>query len=345
LESKGERVAAAALIGVRAWGASQPLGLEGAYGDAAFSPVPFWIISQKDYEMKSRPGFIGLPLFACLLELACGIASAQDIYAPEPAKARKTLLQWSGSNEEGGPPGFDEPLASDRPDFVEASTTVGRGVRQLEMGYTFYRDRPTQFSSHSFPEFLFRYGVLADWFEFRAGLNFASMTQGSGPTSQTTTGAEDLYLGVKLGLTPQDGILPEMAIVPQMTVPWGAQGLTSGEVLPGINWLYGWDISDFLSLGASTQANLEVDSLSGSEYLEFAQAFTFGYTLTEKLGAYTEWFMITPAGAESAHTEHYVDAGLTYRVSNNLQLDVRAGKGVSGASVNSFVGTGAVIRW
>ena len=49
-----------------------------------------------------------------------------------------TLLMWSGQTEPGGPPGFDEPLASDRPDFTEASTTVGRGVVQLEMGYTLF---------------------------------------------------------------------------------------------------------------------------------------------------------------------------------------------------------------
>jgi hypothetical protein len=35
----------------------------------------------------------------------------------------------------------------------------------------------------------------------------------------------------------------------------------------------------------------------------------------------------------------------TYRVTNNLQLDVRAGKGVSAASDNFFVGSGAVVRW
>ena len=35
---------------------------------------------------------------------------------------------------------LDEPLVTDRPDFTESSTTVGQGVVQLEMGYTFTGD-------------------------------------------------------------------------------------------------------------------------------------------------------------------------------------------------------------
>lgn len=263
------------------------------------------------------------------------------------AEAPGTLFLWSSGSEVGGPPGFDEPLASDRPDFTEASTTVGRGVRQLEMGYTYTHDDTgaTGLDAHSFPEFLLRVGVLADWLEARVGWNYAVNNERFGPLSQTVSGGEDLYLGFKIGLTPQDGILPEMAIMPQMTVPTGHSEFTAGEVLPGVNWLYGWDVNDWLSTAGSTQVNLAVDDASGDEFLEFAQSWTIGYTLTEKLGAYTEWFVIAPAGAETIATQHYLDAGFTYRVTNNLQLDVRAGKGVSAAADDYFVGTGAVVRW
>ena len=59
-------------------------------------------------------------------------------FGPCCCEVRKTLMQWSyGTSFSGGPPGYDEPLASDRPDFVEASVTVGRGVAQVEMGYTY----------------------------------------------------------------------------------------------------------------------------------------------------------------------------------------------------------------
>jgi hypothetical protein len=271
-------------------------------------------------------------------------------FGDEDDSASKTLLHWNSSAEmTGGSPGWDEPLASDRPDFTEASSTVGRGVSQIEMGYTFsYDDDGTgsRLESHSYPEILFRQGFVWDWLELRFGTNFASETQriSAAPFSLTDQGAEDLYAGVKLGLTPQQGVFPEMSLVPQMSVPVGSV-FSAGQILPGVNWLYGWDVNDFISMGASTQVNVAIDDLSDDEYLEFAQSWTIGYSLLENVSAYTEWFMITPAGAESARTEHYVDGGLTYRWSNNLQFDVRAGKGISAASTDVFTGAGAVVRF
>ena len=257
-----------------------------------------------------------------------------------------TLMMWSGQTEPGGPPGLDEPLASDRPDFTEASTTVGRGIVQLEMGYTLFGndDAGTRTRSHSYPELLARIGVLADWLELRIAWTHASENISFIPVSRTVSGSEDLYLGLKLGLTSQFGIWPEMALMPQMTVPTGHPEFTSHQVHPGLNWLYGWDLLEWLSFAGSTQGNLAIDDV-GDDYFEFAQSFTFGYSLTQRLGAYTEWFMLTPAGATSARTQHYADGGFTYRVTNNLQLDVRGGIGLSAASDDYFVGSGLVVRF
>lgn len=261
----------------------------------------------------------------------------------------KTLLHWNSPAEmQGGPPSWDEPLASDRPDFTEASCTVGRGVSQLEMGYTYAYDDGTgsRLHSHSYPELLLRQGFLFDWLELRVGWNYASERQpiAAPPFSTSESGAEDLYLGVKLGLTPQQGIWPEMSLVPQMSVPLGS-AFTTGRVLPGANWLYGWEISEFLTMAGSTQFNLAIDGATADEYTEYAQSWTFGYSLAERVGAYTEWFVLVPAGAETARTEHYFDGGFTYSWSNDLQFDIRVGKGVSAAATDMFAGIGAVVRF
>jgi len=256
-----------------------------------------------------------------------------------------TLFQWCGQTEMGGPPGMDEPLVSDRPDFTEASTTVGRGVTQLEMGYTLFADDGggVRSRSHSYPELLARIGVLADWFELRVGYNNASLKENFNALTRSVSGGEDLYLGAKLALTSQYGILPEMVLLPQMTVPTGHPAFTAGKVLPGLSWLYGWDVLEWLSFAGSTQANMAVDDVD--DYVELAQSLTIGYSLTERLGAYTEWFVFAPAGALTARTQHYADGGFTYRVTNNFQLDIRAGLGLSEASDDYFVGSGLVVRF
>jgi hypothetical protein len=273
---------------------------------------------------------------------AVAIASQSRCFADAP-----TLFQWSyGDGGEGGPD-LGEPLVTDRPDFTEASSTVGLGVVQLESGYTYVYDSDdsSSFKAHSFPEVLLRVGLLADWLEFRIAQNYLEETTTQfGVSRSTITGAEDLYLGLKFGLTGQAGVLPEMALMPQMTVPTGSGDTTDDETLPGLNWLYGWEINDWIETGGSTQANRALDDVTGEPYLEFAQSWTIGYNLTDWLGAYTEWFVIAPDGADTNPTENYADGGFTFLVSNDIQLDIRAGVGLNEEADDYFVGTGFAIR-
>jgi len=267
---------------------------------------------------------------------------------PECLLDRKTLFSWDGLDNADDAGDEEEPIKTDRPDFTESSSTVGRGTIQLESGYTFIHDSSggVEVSVHSFPEMLWRVGVLADWLELRLGWNYSVERVRVGGAAATADGAEDLYLGIKLALTEQDGILPEMALMPQMTVPTGARVFMSDEVMPGLNWLYSWDLNECISAGGSTQANRAIEG-SGNFYTEFAQSATIGYTLTERLGAYTEWFALFPHEAVDPDTEveHYFNGGFTFLVNNNVQLDIRAGLGLNEAADNFFTGSGASFRW
>ena len=263
-------------------------------------------------------------------------------------EVRKTLLQWSyGTSFSGGPPGPDERLASDRPDFTEASVTVGRGVAQVEMGYTYLTDRDgdVRHVEHSAPEMLWRIGMFAEWFELRIAYNHLAGFDaiGNGPRDNFS-GGEDLYLGVKLGLTPQEGILPESSLILQSTVPTGHGDLTSDLVLPGISWLYGWDINDFYSVGGSTQGNRAADA-AGDVYFELAQSLTVNYALTEQVTAYTEWFALIPSGSDTVTTEHYFNGGFAWAMTNDLQFDIRAGVGLNPSAADFFTGAGVVMRF
>jgi hypothetical protein len=152
-------------------------------------------------------------------------------------------------------------------------------------------------------------------------------------------------LGFKIGLTSQLGWRPEMAIVPQMTVPTGSTSTTAGEVLPGVNWLYGWDLSKRISTAGSTQFNRALDAATNASYTEWAQSWTVGYELTERIGGYTEYFGLFPSGADTARTQHYFNGGFTYSISNDIQWDIRAGKGLNDKADDYFVGTGLVLRF
>ncbi len=263
-----------------------------------------------------------------------------------PVDGPQTLMRWSYGEEDEPTHKLEEALKTDRPDFTEASTTVGKGVLQVEFGYTYTFDREgqSQLVEHSIGEVLLRYGVFADWLELRLAVLPINLKETDGGSTLRAKGVEDLYLGAKFALTPQDGWLPEMALTPQMTVPSGSSVFNGGDVHYGLNWLYGWDITDDWNIAGSTQFNRGLDNL-GQHYVEFAQAMTVNHSFNETVGGYAEWFALIPTRSEVGPTEHYFNGGITWKLSNDIQYDVRAGVGLNEPAADYFLGTGLALRF
>ncbi|HEY1785885.1 MAG TPA: transporter [Pirellulales bacterium] len=287
----------------------------------------------------------------------------------EPAnKTPAKLFSWAIGNPElaqslDGADDLDEgEIETDRPDFTQNRKTVGRGVAQVESGLTYLRGRHGSYSDYSFPETLLRVGVVADWLELRVSQNFASdRTTEIDGRSVGKTGAQDLVIGTKLALTAQRGWLPEMGMIIHTSVPSGSAGFMSPMLLPGLNWLYGWDITKRLSLSGSTQGYKTTDlvplptsrgGISALDHVQhtflvIAQSFSLEYEVTDKLTPYFEWFALFPSGAmdPTKTPEHYLDTGFTYKVTRNIQLDARAGMGLSRYSTALFAGSGLSLRF
>ena len=235
------------------------------------------------------------------------------------------------------------PLTADRPDFTEAASTVGRGVLQIEFGYTFGADWSggNSVQTHTLGELLLRTGVAADWLELRVAASPVTRVDSEG-SGASDTGIEDLYLGAKVELTRQAGRLPALALLPQMTLPTGSTLFSGGRALPGVNLIYGWDVPGGLSVAGSTQVNLAVADGDDS-YPEWAQSAVAGAGLGTRGGVYGEWYALLPTGAD-APQEHYFNAGLTWLTADDSQWDIRVGVGLNDAAEDFFAGMGAAIR-
>jgi len=262
----------------------------------------------------------------------------------------KALLKWAVGPEVEEKPEAEDHIVTDRPDFTEASVTVGEGRVQLEAGYTHVRERSagTTRITEPYPEALLRIGVLSDWLELRLGNTYIhSRTTAFGQTTEHLSGVDDLYVGTKVALTEQKGYLPETATIFQATIPTGSNSLSSGKLLPGFSFLYGWDvIGDFLTVGGSCLANRAIDD-AGHSYIEFAKSVTIGYRLTPRVGAYTEWFAFFPASAVAPDVtaQHYFNGGFTFLVTPDFQLDIRAGWGLNHHADDFFAGAGFAVRY
>jgi Putative MetA-pathway of phenol degradation len=252
------------------------------------------------------------------------------------------ILLWPGQNASDAKLDLNDSIVTDRPDFTEASSTVGKDVTQTEWGYTFTYDKEdSRVLDHSYPELLLRQGILADWLELRLASNISSIdSKGASPT-----GFNDLYLGSKIGIVPQFGYLPELSIVPQVTIPTGSSEFSNDHVLFGMNSLYAWDISDSSYLGGSTQFNRSVDPETESLYMEWAQSITVGTSITESLGCYGEWYGFLPYQADTAKSEQFINGGFTYLFSKDVQGDIRIGTRLDQFADQIFSGIGLSIRF
>ncbi len=233
-------------------------------------------------------------------------------------------------------------LDPDRPHLPEAATTVGVGRVVLESGYTF--SRKDSAVTQSYPEALLRVGLLADWFELRAGQNFLSERRTAVGSASAVSGAQDLYLGAKFAVSAQHGLLPATALIPQMTVPTGSAAETAGRVLPGLNADFSWElIENRLGIELLVADNRVRDDVGAHH--ELATGLTGVVQLTGKLEAFAEWDAFYPLdGVGSKGPRHYAVGGLVYFVTPDLAVDVRAGAGLDGRSDDVIVGFGFALR-
>ena len=234
--------------------------------------------------------------------------------------------------------GLPEPLNTDRPDFTEGTATVPAGHYQLEGGYTFTRQGTDD--SQSLGELLLRIGVN-DRVEARLGIGSYDWDDPGIPGEPRISGYEDPVLGMKIRLTGDDA-KTQVAILLNTTVPVGSDGFTSDDWQPEAKLALGWDLTDRISLAPMLVYTYASDG--GERFNQFAASLSAGFALNERWGAYLEAYGFSKESADGSSTT-YLDTGLSYLVSKDVQLDVRVGAGLDSPHPNWYAGLGGAIRF
>src|SRR5262249_47165659 len=249
-----------------------------------------------------------------------------------------------GPGASRGEPVERDRIDPDRPHLPDASATVGLGHLVLESGYT-YASKGNAGFTQTYPETLLRIGAFADWFELRIGQSFVDQRQSEAGARTSARGAQDLYLGAKLAVARQDGWLPAIAMIPQMTVPTGSAEVTAGRVLPGVNLDFNWEIvKDRFGIELLLADNRVRDDVAGT-HNEFTTGLTGVVQLTKNLEGFIEWDAFVPPGArDGAGPRHYAVGGLVYFITPDLAVDVRAGVGLNEHSDSFIAGVGFALR-
>lgn len=215
-----------------------------------------------------------------------------------------------------------EPLVTDRPDATESPSTVAPGFIQVETGafYESIEKNEIKSETYTFNTTLVRLGLL-DNMELRIGWDFVEgQTSINGNTlTDVTSGFNPLLLGTKIAISEEKGWLPEIGLVGQLYLPFAASQDYRPETT-GVDFRF--SLAHSLSETSSIAYNIGAQWRDDSPEVAYKYSLSYGYSITEKLGAYVELYGDFP---EDNKANHLWDAGLTYLISNNVQLDATVG--------------------
>jgi hypothetical protein len=219
-----------------------------------------------------------------------------------------------------------EPLVTDRPDVTEASSTVLKGALQIETGafYTSSEENGVKQEVLGYNTTLLRYGILEN-FELRLGWNFEEgrTTINGMELMDITSGFSPLLVGMKVQVTEEKGLMPEVALVGHIYLPFTA-GSDYRPETTGADFRIA--ASHTISEKSGIGYNLGAAWRNDSPEANFLYSVSYGYSVSDKIGLYAEVYGDFP---ENSRANHFWDAGITYRLSNDLQLDATVGTGIN----------------
>ena len=192
---------------------------------------------------------------------------------------------------------WNERIETERHDYTQSAITVGRGVAQVEGGYSYYyKDTAEEIeSAHTLPELMLRYGLSED-IEFRVHWNEACVFIDEKPDR---IGAEDLRYSIKLQITREqdDSPLPTSALELRGTAPTGGEEFTTRTAQFSLDYIYQWQLTERSTIAGSTRSGTSgfadfalLPEDPSQSFNVMSQSAVLGLELTEENTTYLEWF-------------------------------------------------------
>jgi hypothetical protein len=225
-----------------------------------------------------------------------------------------------------------EPIATDRPDFTETAIVVPRGRLQLETGFT-YENGSSGHRSFNLPEALLRWGIAE-----KTELRFVLPDYIRAWNGDKTSGIGDSAIGFKHQLGPVGRF--DLAVIGHATIPTGSSAFSSDRVDPEAAFTWATDLDERTSIAG--MFGFLWPSEDGERNFTFTPTVSLGRSLGGRWGAFLEWAAEFPEDGGDIHLLHH---GYTYRLSNDSQLDMHVGFGLSQAAPDFFIGGGYSVRF
>lgn len=260
--------------------------------------------------------------FGVLLLLAAPVFAADTGPSAKPPSAE--------------PAGADNAVTPDRPGFTNGSDIVPVGRVQVEGGAT--RNTYTVGSGLGHvtdaPAILVRTG-LSDKTELR--ITLPDYFWVSGPSQN---GFGDGAIGVRYKFYQSKDGNTKFAFTPSLSIPLKTAVTTSGHVDPV--FVFSGQTVSGARWGISSNLVLSYPTINGSRLANYTATSQVTYALSGPLAVFGDIYDNAVSGSLPAPI---ADAGFTYRIANNAQLDIETGRGLGGMAPAQFYGGGIAVRF
>jgi hypothetical protein len=292
--------------------------------------------------IKSGAHFSAFALTALIL--IHGLAATPGVAADgTPDKSRYHLLKPTPRAEM-------REFATDRPDKTESPYTVDAGHYQIEtdlVTYTYDRSgiagSETQVRSYSTMATNFKAG-LTHSIDFQAIITPYTFreTDATGSAREKKKGLGDTTLRLKVNLMGNDSGPVALGVMPFVKLPTAGNGLSNKRVEGGVILPAGIALPNDWALGAMIQVNQNKNEANDEMHTKFITSMTLGHDIVGNLAGYAEIF----SQASSEYGSNWIatfDLGLTYALTEDVQLDIGNNFGVTKAAddMNPFAGISA----
>jgi len=239
----------------------------------------------------------------------------------------------------------DDPIATDRPDFVESSQTVGLGRWQIETSVAWEEDEDGAFEASAFSTpTLLRYGFAEHW-ELRFETDGFIDAELRGPGLRVDEdGVADLAVGLKYhvpGSGENGG--PSMAWLMHVDLDTGSSAFRGDGARPSLRLVAEWELPNDMSLGV--MPGVIYDNGDDGRYAAGIFGIVVGKGWTDRFRTFAELAMPQIASSNDGGTQAALNLGGAYLINNNTQWDFAGSVGLNNRTPDLGLTTGLSIRW
>lgn len=245
---------------------------------------------------------------------------------------------------------FPENIVTDRPDQTESAEITPKGYFQVEIGaqreYDHNKTDNTNTESTLYNTTLWRYGV-SKTFELRIITEYQhdKTIYKTNPdyytvkdTSEISEGFNPIAIGTKINFQKEKGVIPAISLLAHLELPnTGYKDYNPEFIIPRFRFLFAHTLSDRFTFSYNIGADWE-DGTSAATGIYTA---SLGASLFNNLSMFIEAYGFIK---EKEKPDHRLDAGFTYLIGNDFQLDLSGGFGLNEISPDYLISAGISFR-